>query len=61
MTRKTWRTSSYSQPSNACVEVATSPTAVHIRDTKNRGGGELAFATSAFKSFLVKFANSEHR
>ena len=39
-----WRKSSYSQPSENCVEVATGPV-IGVRDTKDRAGGQLAAYT----------------
>ena len=39
----TWRKSTYSSGSQGdCVEVATCPTTIHIRDSKNRQGPQLA-------------------
>jgi hypothetical protein len=37
-----WRKSTYSnQDADACVEIATSPTTVHVRDSKVTAGPEL--------------------
>lgn len=50
-----WFTSSYSgDEGGECVEVAAGPTAIHVRDSKNRGGGpRLAFARSAWSGFVA--------
>lgn len=64
MTRKTsaedgselrWFKSSYSDSSNSneCVEVATTPGAVHVRDSKNLGGPRLAVAQDAWADFVT--------
>jgi hypothetical protein len=49
-----WRTSSYSGASgNACVEVASSGTAVLVRDTTNRDGIVLAVNAAAWHHFTA--------
>ncbi|MBT3074442.1 MULTISPECIES: DUF397 domain-containing protein [Streptomyces] len=49
-----WFKSSYSDSSNPndCVEVATSPGTVHVRDSKNVHGPRLALAPAAWLGFL---------
>ncbi|MEU9632957.1 DUF397 domain-containing protein [Streptomyces tendae] len=49
-----WFKSSYSSSSegDSCVEIATAPATVHIRDSKNLGGPQLAFAPGAWAGFL---------
>ncbi|MFI8103646.1 DUF397 domain-containing protein [Streptomyces sp. NPDC086023] len=48
-----WRTSTYSSSEGGdCVEVATCPQAVHVRDSKNRSGGSLALAPTAWAAFV---------
>lgn len=49
-----WFKSSYSDSSNSneCVEVATTPGAVHVRDSKNVRGARLAFAADAWAGFV---------
>ncbi|MEV7496344.1 DUF397 domain-containing protein [Streptomyces sp. ARC12] len=49
-----WFKSSYSDSSNPndCVEVATAPDAVHVRDSKNLQGPRLAVARAAWKAFV---------
>ncbi|TYR48788.1 DUF397 domain-containing protein [Streptomyces parvus] len=50
-----WFKSSYSDSSNPndCVEVATTPNAVHVRDSKNTRGPRLALAPAAWAGFVA--------
>ncbi|MFZ4269498.1 DUF397 domain-containing protein [Streptomyces arboris] len=49
-----WFKSSYSDSSNPndCVEVATAPGAVHVRDSKDVHGPRLAVAPAAWAGFV---------
>ncbi|MCV2458914.1 DUF397 domain-containing protein [Streptomyces sp. ICN988] len=49
-----WRKSSYSGggDGNNCVEIATSPTHVAVRDSKTPARATLTFPPEAFASFL---------
>ncbi|MER7038325.1 DUF397 domain-containing protein [Streptomyces microflavus] len=49
-----WFKSSYSDSSNPndCVEVATAPGAVHVRDSKNPHGPRLALTPTAWAGFV---------
>ncbi|MCX4770501.1 DUF397 domain-containing protein [Streptomyces sp. NBC_01260] len=49
-----WFKSSYSSNGNEgdCVEVAITPGAVHVRDSKNVRGARLAFAAGAWAGFV---------
>ncbi|MEV8624025.1 DUF397 domain-containing protein [Streptomyces sp. NPDC051079] len=48
-----WRKSSYSSSEGGeCVEVAAHPTTVHIRDSKNPHGPQLAVTPSSWAAFL---------
>lgn len=49
-----WFKSSYSDSSNPndCVEVATAPDAVLVRDSKNTQGPRLALAPTAWAAFV---------
>lgn len=50
----TWRKSSYSGTSGGgCVETASGPGVVLVRDTTNRDGGTLAFSTQAWVRFAA--------
>lgn len=53
-TREVWRKSSYSGggDGNACVEIATHPTHIAIRDSKTPTGAILAFPPDTFTTFL---------
>ncbi|MFE7334735.1 DUF397 domain-containing protein [Streptomyces griseus] len=50
-----WFRSSYSDSSNSneCVEVATAPGAVHVRDSKNVQGPRLAVTPAAWAGFVA--------
>lgn len=48
-----WIKSSYSgSDNNDCVEAAATPGTVHIRDSKNAGGANLAFTHGAWSEFV---------
>lgn len=49
-----WFKSSYSDSSNPndCVEVATAPDAVHVRDSKNAYGPRLTLTPAAWTGFV---------
>ncbi|WP_405646273.1 DUF397 domain-containing protein [Streptomyces sp. NBC_00019] len=50
-----WFKSSYSgDEGGACVEIATQPTAVHVRDSKNPSGPQLAVAPDAWAAFVAQ-------
>ena len=50
---RVWRTSSYSGGQGNCVEVAIMPgNIVAVRDSKDRTGPELAFASRAWTAFI---------
>jgi hypothetical protein len=49
-----WRKSTYSGDSSNCVEIATTPTTILVRDSKNPAGPRLAFLPSTW----VVFASS---
>ncbi|MFI5973126.1 DUF397 domain-containing protein [Streptomyces sp. NPDC051452] len=55
MTTRTlnWFKSSHSGNDGAdCVEVAITPTAVHVRDSKDKDGARLALKDSTWSEFL---------
>ena len=53
-----WFKSSYSSSGDGdCVEVAACPTAVHVRDSKDKQGPQLAFSPAEWANF-VSFANN---
>ncbi|MFE7660399.1 DUF397 domain-containing protein [Streptomyces celluloflavus] len=55
-----WYKSSYSGSSgDSCVEIATSPTTVHIRDSKNTAGPQLAVPANAWAAFVTYAAQAD--
>ncbi|MEU5717972.1 DUF397 domain-containing protein [Streptomyces sp. NPDC020403] len=54
-----WVKSSYSSGEGGqCIEVATSPGIVHVRDSKDRTGPALALASGSWTTF-VDFATQD--
>ncbi|MET9370500.1 DUF397 domain-containing protein [Streptomyces griseoflavus] len=53
-----WFKSSYSDSSNPndCVEVATTPGTVHVRDSKVPDGPRLTLTSAAWSSFVERTA-----
>ncbi|WP_105970356.1 DUF397 domain-containing protein [Streptomyces geranii] len=52
MTEPTWHKSTYSEEGSACVEIATAPTTIHIRDSKTPAGAQLTVRPAAWADFL---------
>ncbi|MFG2148080.1 DUF397 domain-containing protein [Streptomyces sp. NPDC048696] len=50
-----WFKSSYSSSSNGedCVEIATAPDLVHVRDSKNVEGPRLGFSPQVWRDFIA--------
>ncbi|WP_043684772.1 DUF397 domain-containing protein [Streptomyces xylophagus] len=50
-----WFKSSYSSSNESgdCVEVATTPATIHIRDSKNRLGAQLALSAPVWGEFVT--------
>ncbi|GAA2907734.1 DUF397 domain-containing protein [Streptomyces mexicanus] len=48
----TWQKSTYSGDASNCVEIAPTPTTVHIRDSKTPTTPHLTVAPSAWAEFL---------
>ncbi|MBD9730596.1 DUF397 domain-containing protein [Streptomyces sp. H28] len=49
-----WFKSTYSGGDGGeCVEIAADTTAIHVRDSKERGGPQLAFARRAWAGFVA--------
>ncbi|MDQ1025256.1 hypothetical protein QF035_002838 [Streptomyces umbrinus] len=52
-TELAWFKSSYSgSQGDDCVEVAASPAAIHVRDSKNSRGPQLALSPDAWAGFI---------
>lgn len=52
-----WFKSSYSSSASGdCLEVATCPETIHIRDSKNRQGPQLHLSPTAWAAFLTHAA-----
>ncbi|MEV7391289.1 MULTISPECIES: DUF397 domain-containing protein [unclassified Streptomyces] len=50
----TWFKSSYSSGGDGdCLEVATRPTTIHIRDSKNPQGPQLTLSPTTWANFLT--------
>ncbi|MGW1991247.1 DUF397 domain-containing protein [Embleya sp. NPDC001921] len=47
-----WRTSTWSQHNQECVEIAPLPTATGIRDTKDRTRGHLQVSPAAWTELI---------
>ncbi|MER6069340.1 DUF397 domain-containing protein [Streptomyces sp. NPDC001817] len=53
-----WQKSTYSGDSTNCVEIATTPTAIHIRDSKTPAAPHLTVTPSAWAAFLDRISFS---
>jgi uncharacterized protein DUF397 len=51
-----WRKSPYSGDGSNCVEIAATPTAIHIRDSKNPTGPCLALSLTTWADFVIHTA-----
>ncbi|MFE3498747.1 DUF397 domain-containing protein [Kitasatospora sp. NPDC059160] len=50
-----WFKSSYSTSDGGeCIEVAHSPSAVHVRDSKDKAGPILTFSPEAWSAFIAE-------
>ncbi|MET8630777.1 DUF397 domain-containing protein [Kitasatospora sp. NPDC004669] len=55
-----WIKSSYSSNEGGqCVEVAETPGVVHVRDSKDKSGPQLAFDPAAWEAFVSFAATAE--
>ncbi|MER7668328.1 DUF397 domain-containing protein [Kitasatospora sp. NPDC096128] len=60
MAELAWFKSSYSTNEEAqCVEVAGTPGTVHVRDSKDKSGPQLAFEPAAWQAFVKYAATAE--
>lgn len=55
-----WFKSSYSSSGdgNDCIEIANTPGTVHVRDSKNIGGPQLALTPDAWADFVTYASGS---
>ncbi|MBV2153347.1 DUF397 domain-containing protein [Kitasatospora sp. SUK 42] len=59
-TKLAWVKSSYStNEGGQCVEVAETPGVVHVRDSKDKSGPQLAFEPAAWEAFVTFAATAE--
>ncbi|MFD4657326.1 DUF397 domain-containing protein [Kitasatospora sp. NPDC058444] len=59
-TEPAWFKSSYSSNEGGeCVEVAETPGAVRVRDSKDKSGPQLAFEPTAWEAFVTFAATTE--
>lgn len=49
--RSPWRKSTHSNGSSSCIETATRPGAVAVRDSKDAAGPQLAIPASSWQAF----------
>lgn len=61
MTEPTWHKSTYSEEGSACVEIAPTPTAIHIRDSKTPSGPRLTLRPAAWADFLSDMTQRSSR
>ncbi|MFD0402596.1 DUF397 domain-containing protein [Kitasatospora sp. NPDC127121] len=60
MAELAWFKSSYSGNEGAnCVEVAGTPGVVHVRDSKDKSGPQLAFEPATWQAFVAFAATAE--
>ncbi|QKW27801.1 DUF397 domain-containing protein [Streptomyces seoulensis] len=52
MDELTWHKSTYSAEAANCIEIAPTPTTIHIRDSKHPAGPHLTVALTAWEDFL---------
>ncbi len=55
-----WQKSTYSGEASNCVETATTPTTIRIRDSKRTNGPHLTVASSTWTTF-ISYAASPRR
>jgi hypothetical protein len=58
-TNAAWRKSTRSGGQGNCVEVATTPTEIGVRDSKDRSGPVLVFTRSEWRAFVEGVKSGE--
>ncbi|WP_327696322.1 DUF397 domain-containing protein [Streptomyces sp. NBC_00459] len=61
MTEPTWHKSTYSEEGSACVEMAPTPTPIHIRDSKTPTSPQLTLRPTTWADFLSDVAQRSSR
>ncbi|QFG20984.1 DUF397 domain-containing protein [Actinomadura sp. WMMB 499] len=59
-TSLTWRKSSHTQANGQCVELATTPGACLVRDSKDPDGPTLTVSPSAWSTLLTAIKTGTH-
>jgi hypothetical protein len=60
MPENTWYKSTYSAEAANCLEIATTPTRVLVRDSKKAAGARLAITSAAWAAFITYAVSSRH-
>lgn len=55
--RPPWRKSTYSNGSSSCIETATRPGTVAVRDSKDSAGPQLIIAAASWLAFTRRLQN----
>ena len=55
--RPPWRKSTYSNGSSSCIETATRPGTVAVRDSKDPAGPQLAIPAASWLAFTRRLQN----
>jgi hypothetical protein len=55
-----WRKSSNSQPDANCIEAASLPDAIAVRDSKNPGGPKFLITPADWRSFTASVKTGRH-
>ncbi|MHB9861365.1 DUF397 domain-containing protein [Streptomyces sp. YIM S03343] len=55
----TWRKSTHSPDGSNCVEIAATPTTIHIRDSKTPASPHLTFPLTGWSDFVTYAAETE--
>ncbi|WP_208900556.1 DUF397 domain-containing protein [Streptomyces incarnatus] len=56
-----WQKSTYSPDGSNCVEIATTPTTIHIRDSKTPTAPHLTVTPATWAKFLTPWTRAEAR
>ncbi|MER6627254.1 DUF397 domain-containing protein [Streptomyces sp. NPDC000987] len=56
-----WKKSTYSPDGSNCVEIATTPSAIHVRDSKHPTAPHLTLTPTTWTAFLPYAAQARRR